>query len=138
MNRKAFYILVMAMVTFNVAIAQSEPSSKSSKTNNLFIGNGSSGPYAKSGEALYPGILIEDEGGKPRVANVDSEYKRHFENGDVILSLNNTSITSKKDWEKALKQFKEGDKVKINIERGSKQLSVEVLLETISIYKSVI
>ena len=138
MNKKTILLFTMAIALVHTAWSQCEASSKDAKPNTLFINNGGAGPYVRSGQAIYAGVLVDDSEGKPRVAIVNETCTRYFEKGDVIRTINNATIESAKDWDKVLKQYKKGDKVKISIERGDKQLSIDVILDTIDIYKAVI
>ncbi len=138
MNLKATFIFSIAIIALNTASAQSTETAKKPKTTNLFISNGGAGHYVKTGQMLYAGIMVEDTDGKLKVANVDENYTQHFEDGDIILSVNKTAVGSRKEWNKALKQYQEGDKVEISIERGSKRFTVSAVLRTIDVYKSVI
>ena len=138
MKKSLFCLLVLTIAASSTVWGQCEPAPKSRNPNSLFVNNGGSGHYVKAGQAVYAGILVEDKEGRPRVAIVNDNCTNNFENGDVIRTLNDITISSKKEWEKALKQYKKGDKVKISVERGEKQLTVDVILDTIDIYKTVI
>lgn len=138
MKQKTLFLLAMTFAIINTAWSQCESTSKSAKAATLFLNNGGGGPIVKTGDMNYAGILIEDKEGVPKVAFINDACTKLFEQGDRIRSINQTAITSAKEWDKVLKGYKKGDKVTITIERGGQAHQVEVVLDTIAVYKSVI
>jgi len=48
--------------------------------------------------------------------------------GDVITAVNGKAVFGLRDYAKALRQFKPGDKIKLNVVRGGKTLEIELVL----------
>ena len=138
MKKQAFFIVTMTFAMVNIAWSQCEKKPISAKPATMYLNNGGAGPYVKTSDAIYAGIMVDDNEGVPKVAIVNQNCSKQFEIGDRIRSINTTVITTAKEWDKALKGFKKGDKVTITIERGGQQQNVEVVLDTIAVYKSVI
>ena len=136
MKKQIIFLVAMTFAILNTAWGQCEK--KSAQPAKMFLNNGGAGPYVKTGDAIYAGIMVNDNDGVPKVALINQNCNKQFEIGDRIRSINQTVINTAKDWEKSLKSFKKGDTVTITIERGGQTRNVEVVLDTIAVYQAVI
>jgi serine protease Do len=97
-----------------------------------FIGDGAFAKKPKKGSGFL-GVGSEDApGGGVRVKKVGRESpaeKAGIEAGDVLVELNGKPIKDKAGFKKALAEMAAGDKVKLKLRRGGKELEIETKLD---------
>jgi serine protease Do len=75
------------------------------------------------------GVQFDYSGSTPRIQNLLPGFgaeKAGLKPGDVILAVNGAAVTNREQVVQTLREFREGQKVKLRFQRAEQQLSVEV------------
>lgn len=84
-------------------------------------------------ESPYFGASVKESNNKLIISsnpkNDSPAYAALLSEGDQIKTVNNTSISSKKEWQELLKSKKSGDNIQLTVERYGKEKKVDVILK---------
>jgi len=76
----------------------------------------------------YGALIVKGSRGEEAVIPGSAAEKANLQEGDIILSFNGEKITTQNSLAKIIRKYKPGDKVTLEILRGKKKKTVEVVL----------
>ena len=76
----------------------------------------------------YGALIVKGSGGEEAIIPGSPAEKANLQEGDIILSFNGEKITTQNSLAKIIRKYKPGDKVTLEILRGKKKKTVEVVL----------
>ncbi len=76
----------------------------------------------------YGALIIGGKDGEPAVLPDSAAEKAGLKEGDIILEFNNEKITQDNSLGKIISKYNAGDKVKLKVLRGDKEINLEVVL----------
>jgi len=76
----------------------------------------------------YGALIVRGSRGEEAVIPGSPAEKANLQEGDIILSFNGEKITAQNSLAKIIRKYKPGDKVTLEILRGEKKKTVEVVL----------
>ncbi len=88
-------------------------------------------PHRIRPQRAFIGVQFDFSTSKPRIEEVLSGLgaeKAGLKPGDILLALNNVTVTNRQQVVETLREFREGQAVKLHVQRGEKQFDAEVRL----------
>lgn len=92
--------------------------------------------YVKTGVTCFAGIDVQQKEDQLVVTRSFDEHGKvtGFQKDDVVRSVDNVTVATKKQWDQIMNAHKKGDQVDIAVERAGKPLHVQATLEQVDVY----